>query len=640
MDNTLKDSVEKEYWAVRREQIKKHRDGEEPTDFDNKMTKAIATASSKAVQEVRDSRKNVAFNVVTAPTGAGKSTGSAAYAIASRKVDPNFTAAFIVKTTQQCQEVYDSLLAITHDDMKSDIVVWSGAHDSKTRDEQKLKKFKFVGKPQYRAEDLKSAPIIVVTHNKWLSEVEKDTDNGIRKCDGFPRDLVYIDENPDLVSLVERVPSDIGSLKDFVIRVDPKHVWVSILTDIQRRMEETFDTAEGTTYSSEELVTPIEGSWFNEGELRRLLGEFKSRMSDSERAGLKATVTFIVAAAAGYVFFTRQKPRSFVAYITTFRPAPGYVLLDATADLSGLVAIMPGMDRVEVPQVNYQNLGIRLLESPDEFRSLSLVTDTISNAKPYVEWMREKVLESTKIGDDVLIVAHKRVVTDFELIRKSPDGVDGIDWEGRNITSLHWGTGVGSNNYKHIKHVFLFSEFYQPRRVTAGHTLGLEGKKATSADFSKLQGQKMSGNFLTLAEGDLLRWTKQLACRGNVRNADANGVCGDMTLHTSMDMARLFDNLERLFPGADVPEVVLLKSEDGKPSVISVLSSRDTPSEISFADFAELTGIPKGKVRSRIETKKVSPVLRAFGWSVCSAKELGRSGKEKYLARFRLQLAA
>jgi hypothetical protein len=635
MDKQLEQLVNETYYTIRQQQVKERQEASgQPiiglTDFDIAIAKAIATASCKAINESIVGKKNVSFNVVTAPTGAGKTSNSLAYAVARRKIDKTFTVAFIVKTVLQCEELYKDLMSLADDKMGKDIVVWSSAHDRKGKPEKIKDEYGFIGSGLYFAEELKSAPIVIITHNKWLAEVEMNKDNGVRCCKGNRRDLVYIDENPDLVSLIERTPSDVASLKDTVIQVDPEHCWVDLLNNVQKRMESVF-SSNGAAYVSAKLITYKEAHLLSEPLLRKLLTDFNGAMSLGKLERLKETIGFLKACAEGYVFFTRQNPRSFVAYVTTFKPVAGYVLLDATADLSGLVAIMKGMDSIEVPEIDYKNLKIRQIEPPNKYKNPKAVTSTISKAKEYAEWIKEQVMSATKAGDDVLVVMHKKLLHDYELF---PKEVGGADWHGRNVKCLHWGTGVGSNLYKDCKHVFLFGEFFKPRRATAGKTLGLCDVKAEDANLRQLQGRSMAGDYLTMHEGDLLRWTKQLACRGNVRNHDSLGCCGEMNLHTSMDISRLICNLNRLFPGASMPEIVLTEEQKEDNPMIKLLTSNyPSGSYLSFGDIAFQTGIDAGKVRTKLQGKVESSVFEAYGWSFATARELGLSGRSKYLTK-------
>ena len=55
---------------------------------------------------------------------------------------------------------------------------------------------------------------------------------------------------------------------------------------------------------------------------------------------------------------------------------------------------------------------------------------------------------------------------------------------------------------------------------------------------------------MTIKNGDLLRWSKQLSMRGNARNFDDNGVCGRMKLVVVGELDLWLASHARLFPGA------------------------------------------------------------------------------------------
>jgi hypothetical protein len=64
-----------------------------------------------------------------------------------------------------------------------------------------------------------------------------------------------------------------------------------------------------------------------------------------------------------------------------------------------------------------------------------------------LNWIKESVLQNTKFGDKVLIVSNKDVILGGEL--------KAMDWEGRTVSFVHYGTGVGSNQWKDCTNVFI-----------------------------------------------------------------------------------------------------------------------------------------------------------------------------------------
>ncbi len=349
----------------------------------------------------------------------------------------------------------------------------------------------------------------------------------------------------------------------------------------------------------------------------------------------KDTLNFLRAASQGYVFLSRKLPRSFVAYLPDYKPAAGYVLLDATADLSGMQRVLASTELIETPNVDYRNLTIKHIEPPKELKKVNKVLERRTDSAKYAAWIKEYVISSTLPADKVLVVVHKKLIHTHELLPSHPDPMKPLDWEGRQINTIYWGTGIGSNQYKDAQHVFLFGEFYKPRRVITGEVLGLRKTPAKSADFSKVQGRTLSGPFYEHAEGDLLRWTKQLACRGNVRNIDSEGVCGVMTLHTSMDFKRLIGSLHELFPNAPLPLREIPEGIDSltpTAALSALLASSDTPERLSMHEVFKRTGVKSNRV-AKVLRDSLPPVCNAYGWQIVTAKSLKLSGRNKYIVR-------
>ena len=183
--------------------------------------------------------------------------------------------------------------------------------------------------------------------------------SGLLTYNGKRRSLVFVDETPTLVRLIEATPADVTAFRDAVMQTDPGHPWVSLLTSIVGRMEAAFTAADrgGTSMVPVDLVPSREAVTGLREATASALGQFSLGSPSmvarsgpgaaSDAASFAEAATFITAAADGYVFLYRQEPRRFVSYQLEFRPFPGLVLLDATADLTGMTLLgPPDMDRV------------------------------------------------------------------------------------------------------------------------------------------------------------------------------------------------------------------------------------------------------------------------------------------------------
>jgi hypothetical protein len=91
----------------------------------------------------------------------------------------------------------------------------------------------------------------------------------------------------------------------------------------------------------------------------------------------------------------------------------------------------------------------------------------------------------------------------------------GWDIEGRKLCAIHWGTGIGENWWHEAEVVLLFHEFDKPIRSSIARAQGLMGSKATEGALGSMKIlNSRAPQVNTIREGDLLRWTKQMALRG------------------------------------------------------------------------------------------------------------------------------
>ncbi|HSI20792.1 MAG TPA: hypothetical protein VLA04_03780 [Verrucomicrobiae bacterium] len=595
------------------------------------VAQLISNTADKAIRDTRMGSLKSPFKVVSAPTGSAKTNSAIAFACAMYAHDPAYTCAFVVEEISHAQEIY---IALAHEIPDKDLGIWTSFHDVSQRNPSVIER---LGIPVTLTtlESTASKRVVIYTHKKWLNEIEHWKDYGVRRHQGKPRDVLFIDEQPSVTQIIERTPADILKLRDIILSVDTHHHLVSILTTVAHRMEAVFST-NGDEMQGVRLVECLEAyDSFTEAEAHTFCSTYGIRNPEQFIEGFR----FLRACSMGYCFLTRGAPRSFVAYVPSFSPEPNQVILDATADLCGLYPLLGGKLAEGVPKIDYSNLRLNHVEPPKEFSHLRSVVSNRKTAEDYAAWIRGVVMQNTKAGDRVLVIVHKDMVTTHGLFPHTPREPDSEVFPGRVCSILWWGQGIGSNQYKDCTEVFMFSEFYQPRRAIVAKTLGAKSQSVEESDIHTLRG-KLKGDYLSIQEGDLLRWTKQLASRGNVRNVDTQGKCGAMNLYTSMDFNRLIANLDRLFPNAQSPSRYLeyVVSSDPKGSLkgregLIALLSTSASSHISFKDVQAMTDIKSCEVRRELGSPTVKPSVDAYGWTVVNAKSLGKSGKGLWLVR-------
>jgi hypothetical protein len=188
---------------------------------------------------------------------------------------------------------------------------------------------------------------------------------------------------------------------------------------------------------------------------------------------------------------------------------------------------------------------------------------------------------------------------------------------------------VGSNVWRDADTVFLFDEYFLPRRAIIGSTQGLLIAHTNSGPLAKMKAQNAYADEITAVDqGHLNRWTKQLAMRGRARHFDEQGVCGRQRLVVTGDFERFLLNKEIMFPGAKLAVMHTqqrdLSKLDHRPHLLEILSDPTLPAELPSRSVGELIGVTWKDVSGRLINDETRVMLKALGWEYVSRP--GRSG--------------
>ncbi len=226
--------------------------------------------------------------------------------------------------------------------------------------------------------------------------------------------------------------------------------------------------------------------------------------------------------------------------------------------------------------------------------------------------VRRTVLDNTQVGEKALIIVHKRIE------ERTPSFSDPATWKGRNVSIAHWGAGIGANQWRDCAHVFTFSEYHKPSATYIGEAYGLAGGPLC-ADRLRTEacGSRRNGHVAQAELGHRLRWWKQMACRGRVRQIDSDGVCGPMRLFTTMDKGLLLEHFQELFPNVPQPAFIThadtKRKTNGAKLVDYVVASKEE--KLCAARIADALGISVKKVAVAFNSSKAF-CLRSLGWKL------------------------
>lgn len=631
-----------QYYETRNHQLALH--GQSFTTTAKAASDVIFDSAIEAITNVDSGRRSKCMQAVSLSTGVGKSTSAYALIATFAKHVPSFSAAYVVPTIRMAIEAQAGIEALLGENTTT---LWSCFHKHKGVDSKKAyEDLGFIPNRLVNKDDLTSSRIIIVTHGQLKHEAQTKRDEGCVHYLGRPRSVVFIDEHPDLVQIVSAVPRQVQSFHDDLVKLKADHPWLPVLTRVVQRMSSVAQSSnERQSYSLTEILSDDETKVFDDEHGLSLWEMTDEELSDDLRFGqlqrMRTLVTFLRAASKGNVFYSRYD-WTFFAYELHFDSHySGFVLLDATSDLTGLVSLHPKVKTTEVPKVSYENLGLFHIELPHQFKRIRDVIKNAGVGREYGKFIVQSILANAPEGADVLVVVHKDVLTQ-ELIATSDDPALPLDWGGRRVNTQNWGAGVGLNTFRHKTHVFLFGDFYMPRAATIAQTHGWSQQPLDSQTLGLATGRRKAGDvfvpqgeYRKIHEGQLLRWTKQLAMRGTARQVDESGRCFPMHLFTTMDLCHLLPNLDRLFPmarppiPANPPDDTFGVSMNGRRGLMNLLMATVSRPMLGADEVEAVTGIHPSKLAR--EFKAIEEDISLLGWTLKSAGDLGFAGRMKYL---------
>ena len=616
-------------------ELNQSRGGRLTTDFYAKTSDAVFEACYLALSDsCKGTKGSRRVHVVSAPAGGGKTSFSYAFMTAlTRYAESNpkapYGCVFVVDQIKKADEAYRELNEL----MPGKVAVWSTEHDPGCKTRTKVPS----PAAEFTQDELRNYPVIVVTHafyNGRKGPKARLVKRNGRLC-ANDRALIVVDERPEEVTIYDTTLAEAQAVRDKLQSLRPDvsgpmdRLLLFMMPDTIRPTSNNINRA--SDWFGQEFVEN-ELHWFTSKEAEQIVKRYAA-----EIPGLDQLFGFAKALTVGCAFsvFSNQVTR-FVGWQSKLMVYPGTVLLDATADIDGVTHICPWRKHTKVPQANYGNLEIIHVPQHTKRRQ-SEYLKTASNQRAYVNWLVDLIKEHMAPGERGLVVCKKTLI-DAERLPNWPEGdprfrdpdsyTKRYEWEieGRQLCVTHWGTGIGSNDWKDADVVFLLDEFHIPRRVSAAQAQGLNSHKADQGALATMKTINSKSYAVDLlAEGHRLRWTKQLALRGRGRSYDEHGNCGKQRLVISSDLQGFTANAERLFPGTTV--TVVGDYADGSKQadqVLKALSNPELPHKLTTTELSVLIGKPWRSMSTNVLTPEFERSLGAIGWRYVTHK--GRGG--------------
>ena len=615
-------------------QLNPLRDNILTTEFYAKTGDAVFNAGYLALSDTVTGTRRM--HTVSAPAGGGKT--SFAYALiaaVTRYADNNpeapYGAVFVVDQIEKADSVYRTL----NDLLPGKVAIWTRDHDRQCKQPEKV----LMPAARFTPEELRHFPVVVVTHKFYLGSRGHNATSAVR--DGFhkPRALTVVDERPDEAPSLDVMLSEAQRVREALIEAHPdtkEHV-DALLLFMEKYSYAPANKLYRTGIELDADTVVAELGWFRSTSADHLAKSAKNIPGVEKLfAFAKALVVgraCVATSGALAHFFGYEEQR-------IIDRSEGTILLDATADIDGVSHIVPWRVQTETPKARYDNLKIVHVPQHTKKR-LSEYLKTASNQREYVKWVVATITENMAPGEKGLVIC-KKSLFNAERIPQWPDGDPrfkdpksftenyGWDIDGRMLCATHWGTGVGSNAWRDADVVFLFDEFFIPRRIAVATTQGLRGHKVHEGDLGHMKDLNSRADGVDLiADGHALRWTKQLALRGRARFYDANGVCGKQRLVVGSDLERFMANASKLFPGAAIRTVGDHGDNATWKSRVLVALNGSKAATVTTKDLTRTIKRQWREVSRGVVTPEFLRIITDMGWRYVSKKGRGGSRFER-----------
>lgn len=577
------------------------------TEFYLKIKDAIFDACYTALLDHRNRKRRI-LTVPAAP-GSGKTTFSLAFMVAmvrytEQNLDVPCGCVFVTDRTTRADDVYRELNAL----LPGKVAIWTGEH-----------------KELFSREALRQYPIVVVNNQFYTGNNGHLARNVNNRGRFQERALTIIDERPEEVDVVEILLSEAQKAREALQETHPEAK--EFIDHLLRFMEEYSYEPSNRIYLPEGVSDRL--SWFTTPTASRLAA-LKIPNIDRLFGFAKAVVQ-----GTGFVV-SESKLVRYVGYSSklTVNLSYGTVLLDATADIDGVSPIVSWRTAVDVPQTRYDRLDI--VHVPQHTtKNLKTYFTTATNQRAYVRWMVQTILEQMAPGEKGLVICKKELI-DQQRVPNWPEDDErfqhpeiytekyGWEIEGRKLCVTHWGSGIGSNQWRDADVVILCDEFHIPRRISGANVQGLREHKVTEGDLAAMKTVNSSAPAVNIyALGHRLRWIKQMAVRGRARCYDEHGVCGEQRLVVACDLEAFMANVLKLFPGA-TPRIEGNREKSSWKDKILVALNRTIGDVMTTKDLSKILQREWRLVSPKLLTPEFLNVLQDQGWSY--VRKRGRGG--------------
>jgi hypothetical protein len=383
--------------------------GQLTTGINGKVGSSILEAGALALVDVSDDVEPKQF-VVAAPPGTGKTSHAIALMAATvRTADKDdlskpYGCLFVVDQIKKADDMYRQINEL----LPGQVAVWTTDHDVSSTSV----KIHVPPDRRFDVDQLEQRAIAVVTQAFLRGPRDDKARQVIRGDHHVPRALTIFDEQTKEVEVYDIKPSQAVAVREAIESdrrfSDRKSKLDPLIDFLQAQAKQKGNSLETPNDDPEAWRVARELGWFAGEDAEQFVLNNGRHIEDLEEvfgfaAQMYRNCAFIFRRGGGAM------GSNFVAYVPAPAPNGNSILLDATADIDGVSALVPWRIHVAVPQVRYDNLHI--VHAYDYTReNLNDFLKPATNRRKYAEHAEKLILDITPAGARGLIVCKKRLV--------------------------------------------------------------------------------------------------------------------------------------------------------------------------------------------------------------------------------------
>lgn len=392
--------------------------------------------------------------------------------------------------------------------------------------------------PMVKAEDVKDAEVLVITHKMLQNVIHGDAKNIVFKDLFFERELTIVDEAIDFS-------------KNYAITYTALTIIVGALHGLNAKMEGTKEYSQWAESEMEPLLVFLNKvKEAKHAEVLKLSSVFGTQLPILKKFVGKRypdTLNDIIkleALLASDTFLIKEGSEDTITASTDHIPKElNYVVLDASAKINHTYKEYTRLDIMDVVNTvrarTFANLSIHKIPTRT---GRGAITERLKQGE-----LEKFIVSKINPSDKVLIIAHKSVAEELRSLTLNLDTKPMV---------MYFGAITGRNDAKKCRKIFMFGLPHLPKVVAYQKTARVTGMNSLEQS-SIVKAYELS---------QLVDETYQALMRGAVRvPVDADGNCAPTDIYMTVPSAergemsvvkkKLSESLEPLFPNAAIDEV-------------------------------------------------------------------------------------